>query len=79
MSTEVRSFAPPDSCYCPPQDYRFYATCDVNGNCLFNGVDVSCYMTYPNSLQPVLLYRADSPPAVGIARDGRALQGRSAK
>jgi len=50
-------------CRCPPIRVPFYAAGDVNGNCSFNGIDVTYYMSYFRG-GPPLRWCVDCPPGV---------------
>jgi hypothetical protein len=46
-----------------PAPDPFFASGDVNGNCQFNGIDVTYYVAYLKELQPALLFCPTCPPA----------------
>jgi hypothetical protein len=59
-----------------PAPDPFFAAGDVNGNCQFNGIDVTYFVAYLKEQQPALLYCPTCPPASGVAP---AIQGPSIK
>jgi hypothetical protein len=56
-----------------PAPDEFYTAGDVNGNCAFNGIDITFYVSYLKELQPALLYCPTCPPAGSFARMVRPL------
>jgi hypothetical protein len=45
-----------------PQPQPFYAAGDVNGSCVFNGIDITYFVGYLKGTQPALSYCPSCPP-----------------
>ncbi len=51
-TTSRASIAPPVVCDMCPQTSPFYAAGDVNGNCAFNGIDITFFVNYLKGVSP---------------------------
>ena len=48
-----------------------YAAGDVNGNCTFNGIDITFFVNYLRGRQPRILFCQDCPPDEARNENGK--------